>query len=70
MCALPVGKPTSKQPIYENIKPVYMMEYAILVPSARNLLYKNHTEIDMNNNVLESTTAAMTVIKISQVYNS
>ena len=47
-----------------------MMECITSVPSARNLLYKNHIRIDMNYSVLELTTAAVIVIMIFQVYNS
>ena len=70
MCALPVAKLTFKQYIYEIIKQVCMKEYVTSAPNVRSPLSRSPTGIDMNYNVLEPTTAAMTVIKISQVYNS
>ena len=70
MCALLVAKLTFKQYIFKSIREIFMKECITSAPSVRSPLSRSPTGIDMNYNVLEPTTAAMTVIKISQVYNS
>ena len=70
MCALLVANPTPKQHILENTKPVYMIEYVMFVPSVKNLLYKNHTGIDMNNNAVEQNTIVTYVKMCSTVISS